>query len=227
MMLQFLRDLFKGDDLLKESFDATAKMLTEDYSMLQESIRSLRRSDTADLHFDIFAADKKINKFEREVRRKVFAHLAVAHPVDVAPGLILISVVSDVERIGDYTKNIAELARAHPRKLHGYLFEEKLSEVEKKITERFKQVAEAFTKSDEELAARLMREHRDISTWCDSVVNQIIIGPTEGLHVGHAVVLALYVRFLKRVWSHLTNIASSVVNPFPRIGYRYKDIKDN
>ncbi len=225
-MFRFLRELFTGDDLLKESFDATAEMLTADFKMFSESVRTLRHSDTADLKFDIFAADKKINKFEREVRRKVFAHLAVAHPVDVAPGLILISVVSDVERIGDYTKNIAELAQAHPSPLHGYLFEEKLTDVEQKITDRFKQVAEAFAKSDEELATRLMSEHRDISNWCDSVVNQIIIGPTEGLMVGHAVVLALYVRFIKRVWAHLTNIASSVVNPFPRIGYRYKDIKD-
>jgi phosphate uptake regulator len=225
-MFRFLRDLFTGDDLLKDSFDATADMLREDFAMFEESVRTLRHSDTAELKFDIFAADKKINKFEREVRRKVFAHLAVAHPVDVAPGLILISVVNDVERIGDYTKNIAELAQAHPSRLHGYLFEDRLTDVEGKITERFKQVAEAFAKSDEELAARLMKEHPDISRWCDSVVNQIIVGPTEGLHVGHAVVLALYVRFIKRVWAHLTNIASSVVNPFPRIGYRYKDIKD-
>ena len=225
-MFRFLRELFTGDDLLKESFDATAEMLIADFNMFSESVRTLRHSDTADLKFDIYAADKKINKFEREVRRKVFAHLAVAHPVDVAPGLILISVVSDVERIGDYTKNIAELAKAHPTRLHGYIFEDKLLEVEEKITRRFQQVAEAFAQSDEELATRLMDEHRDISTWCDSVVNQIIIGPTEGLFVGHAVVLALYVRFIKRVWAHLTNIASSVVNPFPRIGYRYKDVKD-
>jgi phosphate transport system protein len=224
-MFQFLRELFTGDDLLKQCFDDTSEKLSEDFRMFEEAVRSLRHSDTADLQFDIYAADKQINKFEREVRRKVFAHLAVAHPIDVAPGLILISVVNDVERIGDYTKNITELAKAHPKCLHGYIFEDALTEVEKKITIRFKQVAEAFAKADEELATRLMKEHKEISNWCDTVVNQIIIWPTEGLFVGHAVVLALYIRFLKRVWAHLTNIASSVVNPFPRIGYRYKDIK--
>jgi len=225
-MFQFLRELFSGDDLLKQCFDDTSEKLSEDFRMFQEAVRSLRHADTADLHFDIYAADKQINKFEREVRRKVFAHLAVAHPIDVAPGLILISVVNDVERIGDYTKNITELAKAHPKRLHGYKFEEALNDVEEKITHRFQQVAEAFAKSDENLAARLMQEHKEISNWCDSVQNQLIIGPTEGLFVGHAVTLALYVRFLKRIWAHLTNIASSVVNPFPRIGYRYKDIKD-
>ena len=39
-----------------------------------------------------------------------------------------------------------------------------------------------------------------------------------------AIVLALYFRYLKRVAAHLTNIASSIVNPFPRIGFRAKDV---
>ena len=34
---------------------------------------------------------------------------------------------------------------------------------------------------------------------------------------------ALYIRFLKRISAHLMNIASSVVNPFDRIGFREKD----
>ena len=38
-----------------------------------------------------------------------------------------------------------------------------------------------------------------------------------------AVTTALYVRFLKRISAHLMNIASSVVNPFDRIGFRGDD----
>lgn len=223
-MFRFLRGIFQTDNLLEQCFDATAEMLHEDFVMFEESVRSLRHSDSAELKFDIFAADKKINKYEREVRRKVLAHLAVARPVDVAPGLVLISIVNDVERIGDYTKNITELAQAHPKRLHGLTYEEKLVEVERKIMDKFTQVTRAYEKSDEELAARLMLEHRDISRWCDSVVNELIkTSGDENIHVGHAVVLALYVRFLKRISAHLTNVVSSVVNPFPRIGYRLKD----
>jgi hypothetical protein len=36
-------------------------------------------------------------------------------------------------------------------------------------------------------------------------------------------VVALYVRYLKRVGAHLLKILSSVVNPFERIGYRQQD----
>jgi len=222
-MFRLLRELFSSDNLLEECFNATADMLREDFVMFEESTRTLRHSDSDELQFDIYKADKKINKYEREVRRKVLAHLTVSRPTDVGPGLVLISVVGNVERIGDYTKNITELATAHPNRLHGFKFEDELAEVELKLTDRFKKVTEAFASSNEELARQIMEGHRDIASWCDTTVNEIIIGPTEGLHTGHAVVLALYIRFLKRIWAHLTNISSSIVNPFPRIGYRMKD----
>lgn len=32
--------------------------------------------------------------------------------------------------------------------------------------------------------------------------------------------LALTIRFVKRIGAHLSNLASSVVNPFDRIGFR-------
>ena len=35
-----------------------------------------------------------------------------------------------------------------------------------------------------------------------------------------SVAAALYIRYLKRISAHLMNIASSVVNPFERIGFK-------
>ena len=224
-MFRFLKELFTSDNLLQQAFTATAEMLRDDFLMFEESVKSLRHSDTGEIQIDIYAADKKINKYEREVRRKVLTHLAMAQPGDVSLGLVLISVVIDVERIGDYTKNIAELAKAHPKRLHAFKYEEKLVEAEKNIDEKFKNVTEAYSKSNEAMAAELMRQHKDISNWCDSVITELITNPPPDIMVGHAVVLAMYVRYLKRISAHLSNIVSSVVNPFPRIGYRYKDKK--
>ena len=224
-MFRFLKELFTADNLLQQAFASTAEMLREDYLMFEESIKSLRESDSGELGIDIYAADKKINKYEREVRRKVLTHLAMAQPGDVGHGLVLISVVIDVERIGDYTKNIAELAQAHPKALHGFKYEEKLVEVEKIIDEKFQNVTEAYATSDEDMATELMKQHKDVSNWCDSVITELITNSPSEIMVGHAVVLAMYIRYLKRISAHLTNIVSSVVNPFPRIGFRYKEEK--
>jgi len=35
-----------------------------------------------------------------------------------------------------------------------------------------------------------------------------------------AIVLALLLRFLKRVSAHLKNVASSLVNPYQKLGYK-------
>ena len=47
----------------------------------------------------------------------------------------------------------------------------------------------------------------------------------KDLESGSAVALALYIRQLKRINSHLMNVASSVVNPFHRIGFKPKKKK--
>ena len=43
---------------------------------------------------------------------------------------------------------------------------------------------------------------------------------------GRAVTTALYLRYLKRMSAHLKNVATSVVNPYHRIGFREKKKKD-
>jgi phosphate transport system protein len=223
-MFKTLIDLFRKENLITQTIAETSRMIQEDKLMFEEAVRSLRHSDTAELSFDIVAKDKMINKYEREVRRKVITHLTVVgNEQSLTAGLVLISIVIDVERIGDYTKNIVELALAHPQQLRGGMFEDNLRRVEEIIKKRFDAAEEAFGKSDEQLAKRLMREHRPISSECDRMINDIIAEKDKSLSTGDAVVLALYIRFVKRVSAHLTNIVSSVANPFPRIGFRDKD----
>ena len=60
---------------------------------------------------DIGQSDADINMGERMVRRMVFQHLMVNPHQDLPASLSLISIVHDVERIGDYAKSLVELSR--------------------------------------------------------------------------------------------------------------------
>jgi phosphate uptake regulator len=191
--------------------------------MFIASMKSLRENDDAELPFDIYEKDKQINKYEREVRRNVLTHLTVAGTSNIVPGLVLVSIVIDVERIGDYTKNIVELARAHPTRLKGGVYEQKLAEIEKIVIERFECIGNVIQDMDIELAKKIMSDHRDISKSVDIIITDLIQEKEKSFSSGEAITLALYFRYLKRVAAHLTNIASSIVNPFPRIGFRSKD----
>jgi len=131
--------------------------------------------------------------------------------------------VIDIERIGDYTKNIYDLARSHPKRLKAGSLEAKLQEIEAHITEVFTHAIEAFKEGDEELARQVMEEYKEeISTDCDDMAGDVISGKVSDLESPEAAAVVLYVRFLKRIGSHSRNIATSIVNPFHRIGYQEK-----
>ncbi|MCK4372048.1 MAG: PhoU domain-containing protein [candidate division Zixibacteria bacterium] len=118
-MFSKFKELFSSESLLDAAFETALTMLEFDYKMYTASSKTLRESDTSELPFDIKKTDRKINKFEREVRRNVLTHLSIAGTQNIVPGLALVSIVIDVERIGDYTKNIAGLAQMHPTRLNG------------------------------------------------------------------------------------------------------------
>ena len=130
------------------------------------------------------------------------------------------SVVIDIERIGDYTKNIYDLAVNHPKKLNGGSMEDQLSEIEKISFNLFEQSTNAFKNQDIDKARGLMGEYKKhISEQSDAITNEIIMGKIGDISIGTASAVGLYARYLKRIAAHSRNLISSVVNPFERIGY--------
>ena len=225
-MFEKFKELFSSENLLDDAYKTTLTMLEFDKQMYEASQMTLRRSNTDELPFDIKKTDRKINKYEREVRRKVLTHLTLTGTHNLVPGLALVSIVIDVERIGDYTKNIYELATQHERKLKAGMYEETLQEIEAVIDDIFPKTIEVLKTHDTRTARYVMQLEQSTAKKSETIVSAMIQGADKSLPVGDAVCIALYVRHLKRINAHLTNIASSIVNPFPRIGFREKK-KDN
>jgi phosphate uptake regulator len=137
--------------------------------------------------------------------------------------MVLVSIVIDIERIGDYCKNILDLAADHPQRLVVPAYDETLVEIETGIKDCFEQVVDTLREHDEEKARVVMHNYRKrVSDLCDDMVSDIVRGKADDMRPGDAAALALYVRFLKRISAHLKNILSSIVNPFHRIGYKEK-----
>ena len=147
-------------------------------------------------------------------------HLAIGGKDDIGSGLILVSVVIDIERIGDYTKNIYDLAVQHPKKLSAGDFEKKLTDMEKATVEFLNKAIDTFKDQDIDLARKLMTDYKtDISSASNDIVNAIVSGTNDELSPEVAGSLCLYARYLKRIAAHSRNLVSSIVNPFERIGY--------
>ena len=227
MWLKDLLKIFSEDSLLDEAFTQSNDMLLITHEMFSESKRSLREKDVNQIETDIYAKDIEVNKFEREVRRKVLKHISVSGTEGINSALVLISIIIDIERIGDYTKNVLELAENHPTRLSGGAFSEDLKKVEAAVEDTFTRVPRLFKASDAEDAEKLLTEYQWVNKVCTQRGNDYIKGVDTSISSLDAVTLALYFRYLKRINSHLRNIATSVINPFDQIGFTHKLIKND
>ena len=222
-MWRDLLTLFKQDNLFTQALTESHQMLDLDLTMIEASVESLRRSDDGSIAVDILGLDKQINRYERDVRQKVLTHLAVSGPANLSSGLVLVSIIIDIERIGDYAKNIHDLARLHPARLHAGVAEPDLADVERRALGLLRTAAEAFRKDDADKARQVMAGYKEsFSADCEAIVRRVVENQVPDLDSGTAAAVALYARYLKRVGGHSRNIVTSVVNPFPRIGYREK-----
>jgi len=222
-MWKELKNIWTSDDLLNESWDMSYEAIKLDKEMFDDAVDSLWGNRTKKTQKLIFKKDKLINKYERDIRRKVVTHLSVQGGVSIAPGMVLSTVIIDIERIGDYIKNIVELAEMHPEELKADQIKTVLSNIEQGIKKLFNDVPVCLENGDKDLALDLYSRYSDVGKTCDEYIEKIITGRIDNLTVQSASVLVLYFRFLKRINAHLRNIVSSVINPFDRIGYDPKD----
>ena len=219
-MFKQIFEMFKSDSLYEQALSECHEMLEKDREMFNETINALTTSDSAEIPIDIYAMDKKIYSFERDVWMKVMTHLAISGSQDLGSGLILTSVVIDIERIGDYTKNIYDLAVSYPKKLNAGTFEDKLTTIEHNTKDYFNRTIDTFKSQDIDSARELMGNYKEeISEVSQSIVEGVISGKDDSLSASQAASVVLYSRYLKRIAAHSRNLISSIVNPFERIGY--------
>jgi Na+/phosphate symporter len=226
MIIRDLLNIFKKDSLMDQAYERTYEMIDITFDMYKEIQNRLRDNAEYKFSFDIRNQDIAINKYEREVRRNVFNHLCVSGMGDLNSGLILVSIIIDIERVGDYTKNMVELAETIDKVLKGGKFEKDLQKVERAVEDTFKRVREVLEEADDKKAEDLLAEYKWVNKVCDEHVSDLLNKKESKMSSTKAVALSLYFRYLKRINSHLRNVASSVVNPFPRIGFKVKKQKE-
>ena len=215
-------NLWKADDLLSQSWDESYKMLNLSHEIFQQALIYLRNGENIDTLKTLKKRDKEINEYQRDVRRKVLTHYAVNQDTsDIADGLILINMVVDIERIGDYCKNILDLAINHDQSIKSSEISEDLAMIEEEAKSRFEKTIQAIQAQDVEIAQSLMEGYKEQMTGkADEIVNGIL---KDELHFGseaRTASIALYTRYLKRIGAHLKNITTTLVNPFDAIGYK-------
>ena len=171
---------------------------------------------------DLFDTEKRINRAEQQIRREIVVHATVHGVAEFPPCLILMSIVKDAERVGDYAKNIFDLAELAPHPPAGE-HKDRLVKLKDRISQAMATCREIFDAHAKDRAADLIREAQDTEDFCDEQVRQLIRG--EG-HVDLAAAYVLAYRYFKRVVSHTRNVASSVIEPLDKLDFPSKPKKE-
>ena len=214
--------LFRSGGPLQDAYDEAILMLRASHDMFDHAVKQLHAEGA--LETDIYKRDQQLNKYERRVRRKIVTHMSVSAKPDINLGLVLTAIVIDIERIGDYTKNIVELAGTVPGPFDGLELHGEVAEIEQIVGEMFDDIGPALEGSDEARARGIIGSHTLMASQVDEHLRALCAGETLSGRSGHAATVAIYLRYLKRVSAHLKNVATSVVNPYHRIGFREKGV---
>ena len=196
--------IWNSEDSLSQAWTSSNEMLHLSHEMFTDSVKALRSGEKNKVIKSIKLRDEEINQYHRDIRKKVVTYYSVSKDVtNINSGLVLINMVVDIERVGDYTKNILDLAKYYPKKLRSEKISEDLRIIEQAVIERFQNTVKAVEEMDEIAAKELIKSYRsDLGKLSDNLVASSISGDLEIGEEHMASSMVLYARSVS--YTHLT-----------------------
>ena len=203
--------------LIEAAFRDVSEMLEQSGAMLDHSLAALL--DNRPLEVDLRAMDDRVDEGERMVRRTVLEHLTLNPEQDLVASLVLASMVQDAERIGDFARGLAELIPLAKGPREGR-FRDELKQAADQLRPLFGLCRDAFHDDDPEKARQVLHVYTGLK---DQLLQYTEAVADSDLSADMAVVYAGAARILRRIGAHLSNIVSSVVQPYDRIRHGDED----
>ncbi len=197
--------------LVTSAFADVSSMLRQSARMLDAAIPAVL--DNEPLTVDLDAMDDVVDEGERMVRRTVLEHLSVNPSKDLVASLILVSMVQDVERVGDFARGLAELVplAKSPR---GGVYADGLREIYGKVRPLYEMTEKAFLGDEAGIAQEVVEAQKGIKADLFEYTSSLA---DSDLSADMVVVYSGAARILRRIAAHLSNLCSSVVQPYDRI----------
>jgi phosphate uptake regulator len=182
-----------------------------------------RRADPVEVGKPLRKADKSVNKVERSIRRSLVVHAGVHGTQADAPLLFTyMSISKDIERIGDMTKDMFDLAAAGVD-LTGTPNAGDIDDHARAVAGLILETARIFAERDAEAATRLLNRCDDLKDRYEELMLAQLASTGD---VSEAVARALLYRYINRIISHLMNVMTAVVMPLDRLDYWDEDKMD-
>ena len=213
MVMSFFR---RPDDSGIDHIEAQVqRMVTDARHTFDLAMNAVTGGSVAAVADEVRRTDRQINVTEMEIRRELVVHFSVHAGGDATEMLVFMNMVKDLERIGDYNKNVFDLAE------EGVSFAEaddleRILGFRDEISSRIALMGEILTVRVEERARAYIARSDELRREFDTLVNGLVHSTEPALH---AVPRALLYRFLKRITAHSMNVVTAVVMPVDRLDY--------
>lgn len=178
---------------------------------IQEALEALVRGDEA-LGYQVVARDKKIDALESEVDKLAVRIIALRAPMadDLREVIAALKIAGVVERIGDYSKNIAKRVgmiegrdRFEPLTL--------LPAMGEIAGEMVHDVLTAYSARDPDLAREVIATDAKVDAFYNSIFRNLVSHMVENpATISSAAQLLFVARNLERIGDHATNVAEMV-----------------
>lgn len=216
MVLEFFRG--GADSQLEEIEGLIIQMLLDCRHTFDLAINSvLGGTDPASVGKQISKTDVGVNKAQRRVRKELLVHASVrGSGADLPMVLTSMSIVKDAERIGDYSKNIWDLADAGID-LSGADDIKTLIGFRDRTSAMIAETARVFREREVEAAHSMIQESDEVRDGYDSGIHELLSSSKSG--APQDVARALLFRYLKRINAHAMNVLTSLVMPVHRLDF--------
>jgi phosphate transport system protein len=199
------------DEELKRLRQAIAQMGGLVEAQLQKAVDALVKRDSMAAS-QVIADDKKIDELEEQVSNLVIRLLALRQPManDLRHIVSALKISSDLERIGDYAKNVAKravaLAQFQPVK-PVYA----IPRMAKLVQEMIKEILDAYTAQDAAKAVAAWQRDEEVDEMYTSLFRELLTYMMEDARaITPCTHLLFMAKNLERIGDHATNIAENI-----------------
>ncbi|ACI91793.1 phosphate transport system regulatory protein PhoU [Afipia carboxidovorans OM5] len=209
------------------AFEHTAKAFDEDLQELArlvaemgglverqivDSVVSLTRRDI-NLSLRVVNADVELDKLQHMIEERGVLTIARRQPmaVDLREIVGALRVATDLERMGDLSKNIAKRVAALDSDFHPLKLIRGLEHMTDLVQSQVKAVLDAYAARDVPAAMAVWKGDEEVDAICTSLFRELLTYMMEDpRNIGFCIHLMFCAKNIERIGDHATNIAETV-----------------
>ncbi len=199
------------DEELKQLSQMVAQMGGLAEAQLQAAIEALVARD-AEQAARVVQGDVRIDQLERQIGAQTIRMLALRQPMaqDLRQVVAALKISSDIERIGDYSANVAKraiaLTQSPPMRPVGGI-----ARMGRLVQQIIKDTLDAFSDNDADKAVAAWKRDQDVDDMYNSLFRELLTYMMEDpRNIGPSTHLMFIAKNIERIGDHATNVAEII-----------------